>query len=141
MRSGLTTALVSMLCLVACGGSTTTPTPVYPAVAGTWGGTIQTGNAGTVTAQFTLAQSNSLVSGIWSSPAGWKGTVSGTVATSGSFSGVVTISTPNADGTTCSGSGSFGGAFTTGRFSAASNGFTGDCANLPNDVNVLTQRQ
>jgi hypothetical protein len=134
---------MSTLGLLSCGGtkSTTSPEPAYPSVAGTWSGTIQTGNAGTVNAQITLAQSNSLLTGTWTSPADWIGTLAGTVDTKGSFTGSLTISTPNANGSRCTGSGSFGGAFTTSRFSASSNGFSGDCPGLPTNVTVLTQRQ
>jgi hypothetical protein len=142
MRKTLAVVLISTFGLVSCGGTkTTTPEPVYPTVAGTWSGTIQTGNVGTVNAQITLAQSQNLLTGTWTSPADWIGTLAGTIDTNGSFSGSLTISTPNANGTRCTGSGSFGGAFTTSRFSAASNGFNGDCASLPTNVTLLTQRQ
>ena len=142
MRWNLIFIVISALGLGSCGSSkTTTPEPVYPSVSGAWAGTMQTENLGTVNAQVTVAQSSNLLTGTWTSTSDWLGTLAGSIDTKGSFSGSLTISVPNPDGTRCTGTGTFGGAFSASRFSAASNGFTGDCARLPRNVALLTQRQ
>jgi hypothetical protein len=135
---GLIVSIVA-LPLISCSSSTTTtPTPTYPSVAGTWSGTLQTASRGTVNITLTLVQQQSVITGTWTSPSDWTGNVTGAVTTQGSFTGVLTISSPNADGSRCTGTGTFGGAFTTSRFSASSPGFSGGCAS---DVTLLTQKQ
>ena len=136
-------ALAGVLTLTACGGSSipTAADPAYPSVAGTWSGTMQTGNSGTVNVTFVVAQAGNLVSGTWTSDAAWKGTLNGGIDGTGSFAGGLTIATTTADGSPCTGSGTFGGAFTSSLFSAGSNGFTGACAALPTDITLLTRKQ
>jgi len=132
---------VAALPLLASCGSTTAPTPTYPAVAGTWTGTMQTASRGTVNVTLTLVQQQNILTGNWTSSTDWSGSVVGTVTAQGSFVGTLTFSAVAADGSPCSGSGSFGGAFTTSRFSASSSGFSGACGALPTDITLLTQRQ
>jgi len=137
-----TVAAIALVLLTACGSSyNTSPTPAYPFVSGTWSGTMQSDNSGTNNVALVLTSNNSLVVGTWTSTAGWSGSVTGGLGTQGNFSGALTFTATNADGSACTGSGTFGGAFTSSRFSAASNGFVGSCATLPTNVTLLTQKQ
>lgn len=135
-------AFLPALALVAsCGSSPAAPAgPFYPAIAGNWSGTLQTGNLGSHYVRFTLTQSNENVTGIWTSDSGWSGTLSGAIQTSGSFSGELRVLTEQG-AASCSATATVGGGFSASRFSMASNGFSGNCPALATDVTILTQRE
>jgi hypothetical protein len=136
----LAIALPSLLLLAACGGSPTRPA-AYPPVAGNYTGTIQTNNFGTQAIQIQVSQNQEVVTGQWTSDAGWSGTLVGRVETTGSMTAAMSIVAANAAGVGCAGTATVGGGFTTALLSLGSPGFSGQCSALPQDLTILTRRQ
>jgi hypothetical protein len=90
---------VALACLLLSGCGDDTPTrPSPPNLSGTWTGNMESSNLVSVSVQLTLAQTGDTMSGNWTSPVDWNGTVTGTVGTN-SFTGTATMSAPNALGT------------------------------------------
>jgi len=92
-----------------------------------------------------LSQTSDAVSGSWTAPNDWNGTVSETVSAS-SFSGTVTISAPNQAGVgqRCTGTspltaGNVGPATTT--LNISGNGFTGSCTGMPQSIRFAVQKR
>jgi hypothetical protein len=139
--------LVIALLSAACGdkGPTAPSTPPLPNLSGTWTGNLESSNWNAVSVQVQLSQTSDAVSGSWTAPNDWNGTVSGTVSTS-SFAGTVTLSAPNALGTgpRCTGTSSL----TAGNVGPASStltitgsGFSGSCAGMPQNIRFVVQKR
>lgn len=135
-------AVASLFALASC-GSSSPASPTFPSVAGSWSGTLMSSNFETMNVQFDLRQTDDIVTGTWTATAAdWHGTIIGTVSTTGTLSGAITISAPpeTPGGPRCSGQSTFGGSVTTSIFGGASPGFSGTCASLPQGVSIVTRR-
>jgi hypothetical protein len=99
-----------VLCGAAAGcGSTITTTPTdantaagpFANIAGTWSGTLESGNVASRTIKMIVVQSGNCVDGVWdSSPAEWTGAISG-IATADSYIGQMSLEVQANDGTKC----------------------------------------
>ena len=132
------------LFLGACGKDAPTA-PTLPNLAGTWTGNLESTNFSATSVQLTLSQTSDTVSGNWTSPNDWNGTVNGTVAAN-SFSGTVTISAPNSSGigARCTGTsaltaGNVGPATTT--LTISGSGFSGSCTGMPQNIRFVVQKR
>jgi hypothetical protein len=141
MRRLLAVAVVAFS--VACGDDSPTR-PENPNLSGTWTGNLES-NLTPFSVQMTLSQTGETVSGNWTSPIDWNGTITGTVGTN-SFTGSATLSAPNAlgvgprcTGTTSITSGSIGVVTTT--LSLSGSGFTGSCTGMPQNVRFVLQKR
>jgi hypothetical protein len=137
-----TLALVVFLAAAGCGGGSTEPTSL-PQIGGNWTGHLQSANWPAAPIVVTLTQTDSSVTGTWTSATfDWNGTFNGSV-TKTTFSGTATLSGPTESGVgRCTGNATFSGPVSMGTptLVLTSAGFTSACGNPPSGLTWNLQR-